>query len=333
MKVVTGATGHIGGVLAAALAVRDGERNVRALVHRQLELATDDRIECVQGSLLDRGSLVSAFAGADVVFHTAAVVSIDRSQADEVATTNVRGTHNVVEAALECGVKRLIHFSSIHAFNHFPLEEPLDESRGPAGGPHASSYELSKVGGEREVRRGIDKGLDAVILNPTGVVGPPDLRPSHMGQFFLDLYHRKLPALVAGGYDWVDVRDVAAAALSAETRGRSGARYILAGGWHTMREVSRLARQVTGVAAPRMTLPRPVARAWAPFQIAWDRLNGRRPLYTADAITTLGSANTRISSARAQAELGFRSRPLADSIRDIYGWFDEHGYLDRDRDD
>ena len=225
------------------------------------------------------GRSISAFAGADVVFHTAAVVSIDRSQADEVATTNVRGTHNVVEAALECGVKRLIHFSSIHAFNHFPLEEPLDESRGPAGGPHASSYELSKVGGEREVRRGIDKGLDAVILNPTGVVGPPDLRPSHMGQFFLDLYHRKLPALVAGGYDWVDVRDVAAAALSAETRGRSGARYILAGGWHTMREVSRLARQVTGVAAPRMTLPRPVARAWAPFQIAWDRLHGRRPLY------------------------------------------------------
>ncbi len=329
MKVVTGATGHIGGVLAAALAERDGEQCIRALLHRKREMATDVGIECVQGSILDKPSLISAFAGADVVFHTAAMVSIDRSLAARIRTINVQGTRNVVEAALECGVQRLVHFSSIHAFHHFPLDEPLDESRGPVAGPHASPYELSKVAGEGEVRRGLAKGLEAVILNPTSVVGPFDARPSHMGQFFLDLYYRRLPALVAGGYDWVDVRDVVVAALAAETRGRSGRKYILAGRWRSMREISELAQQTTGVPAPRVTLPIAVARALAPFQGAWDRLNGRRPLYTTDSLNAVGDGNRRISCAKAQAELGFRSRPLSDTVRDVYGWFEEHGYLGR----
>ena len=330
MNVLTGATGHIGGVLAAALAGRDGEQSVRAVLNRKQEMAGSLRIECVKGNVLDKQSLLSAFAGAEVVFHLAAMVSIDRKRADEIWATNVRGTRNVVEASLECGVKRLIHFSSIHAFNHFPLDEPLYESRDRVAGERHSPYDRSKVAGEREVRRGIKMGLDAVILNPTGVIGPLDARPSHMGQFFLDLYHRRIPALVAGGFDWVDVRDVAAAALAAESRGRCGENYILSGSWHSTRELGRLAQRTTGVRSPRLILPISVARAWAPFQVGWDRLNGRRPLYTAAALNALSGGNRRVSSAKARADLGFRSRPVEDSVRDAYRWFEDQGYIGQD---
>lgn len=327
VKAITGASGRIGGVLAQALAERDGNHSVRATYRERRGWAAKLDIEWVKGDILDRESLRAAFAGADVVYHLAALVSIDNDRAGETWTTNVAGTHNVIEAALECGVRRLIHFSSIHAYDQAPLNEILDETRAPASGAHHDAYNRSKAAGEQEVRRGVELGLDAVILNPTGVIGPFDSQPSHMGQFFFNLHRRRIPALVAGGFDWVDVRDAVAAALAAENRGRSGENYILAGGWHSTYELGQLSQQVTGVPAPGLVLPMSLARLWAPFQVALDRRRGRRPLFTPAALHALGGGNRRISSAKARAELGFSPRPVAESVRDAYRWFEEQGLL------
>jgi len=326
MRVITGASGHIGGVLTRVLVGHD-TRPVRAIFRKRRGTAADLDVEWVSGDILDKESLVTAFTGAETVFHLAAMVSIDPSRAKEVYTTNVSGTRNVVEAALECNVKRLVHFSSIHAYNQYPPDEVLDENRDFADGPRHDAYDRSKTAGEMEVRRGIDRGLDAVILNPTGVIGPFDGGPSHMGQFFLDLYRRRIPAQVAGGFDVVDVRDVVDAAVAAETQARCGENYLLSGGWHSMRNLVLLSQQVTGVAAPRLVFPMFVARFWAPFQVILDRSRGRRPLYTPAALRVMSGSNRRISSAKAKAELGFRTRSLADSVRDTYRWFDEQGML------
>ncbi len=327
MRVITGASGHIGGVLARALVGQHSASRVRAIFRERRGTAADLDIEWVHGDLLEKESLVAAFTGAETVFHLAALVSIDPGRAKEFHITNVSGTRNVVEAALECGVRRLVHFSSIHAYKHQPVDEVLDESRGPADGPRRDAYGHSKAAGEVEVRRGIDRGLDAVILNPTSVLGPFDGGPSHMGQVFLDLHRRRIPALVAGGFDWVDVRDVADAALAAETRARRGENYILSGHWHSMRELAQLSQQATGVAAPRLLFPMFLARCWAPFQVVLDRSRGRRPLYTPAAMRVMAGGNRRISSAKAQAELGFSPRPLAESVKDAYRWFNEQGML------
>ena len=327
MRVITGASGHIGGVLARALVEHHDTRPVRAIFRKRQGTAADLDIEWVNGDILDKESLVTAFTGAEVVFHLAALVSIDPGRAKEIHTANVLGTRNVVEAALECGVERLVHFSSIQAYNQYPLDEVLDESRDSADGPRHDAYDRSKAAGEMEVRRGIDRGLDAVILNPTGVIGPFDGGPSHMGQFFLDLHRRRIPAQVAGGFDCVDVRDVVDAAVAAETQARCGENYLLSGGWHSMRDLALLSQQVTGVVAPRLVFPMFMARFWAPFQVILDRSRGRRSLYTPTALRAMSGSNRRISSAKAQAELGFRLRPLADSVRDAYRWFDEQGML------
>ena len=327
VRVITGASGQIGGVLARVLADRHGPGRIRAIYRERRGTAADLDIAWVQGDILDKESLIAAFKGAEVVFHLAALVSIDAVRAEEFHRTNVVGTRNVVEAALECGVRRLVHVSSIHAYDQHPLDDVLDESRGPAEGPHHAPYDRSKAAGEVEVRRGIDRGLDAVILNPTSVLGPYDGEPSPMGQVFLDLYRRRIPALITGGYDWVDVRDVVAATMAAETKARCGENYLVSGHWHTVRELAELSQQATGVAAPRLQFPLWAARLWAPCQVFLDRSRGRRPLYTPAAVRVMAYGNRRISSAKARAELGFHPRPLAESVNDTYRWFDEHGML------
>ncbi len=327
VRVITGASGQIGGVLTRALADRYGPRQVRALYRERRGTAADLDVAWVRGDILDKETLIAAFKGAESVFHLAALVSIGSVRAREFHRTNVLGTRNVVEAALECGVRRLVHVSSIHAYDQHPLDEVLDESRGPADSPRDAPYDRSKAAGEVEVRRGIDRGLDAVILNPTSVLGPWDGAPSPMGQLFLDLYRRRLPALIRGGYDWVDVRDVVAAIMAAETQARCGENYLVSGRWHTVRELAELSRRATVVPGPRLQFPMFAARLWAPCQVVLDRCRGRRPLYTPASVRVMAHGNRRISSARAQAELGFHPRSLAESIEDTYRWFDEHGML------
>ena len=133
--------------------------------------------------------------------------------------------------------------------------------------------------------------------------------------------------LIAGGFDCVDVRDVVEATLAAETRGRGGENYILGGRWQSVPELARISEAVTGVPAPRFVCPIALARFWAPFQMAWDRLHARPPLYTPDALHHISRSNRLVSSSRANAELGFSPRPVSDSVRDAYRWFEENGKL------
>ena len=325
MKVVTGATGYIGGVLVRALADRGDP--VRAVFHERSGIFDAPGVEWVRGDVLDRDSMVAAFRDADVVFHLASLVSIEPRMADAMRAVNVAGARNVVEAALECGVRRLVHFSSIRAYNQFPLDEVLDETRGRVGGLSRPAYDRSKALGEDEIRHGVERGLDAVILNPTGVLGPYDRGPTGVGQFFVDLRRRRVPMLIAGGFDCVDVRDIVEATLAAETRGRRGENYILGAGWHSVPELARFSEAASGVRAPRFVCPVALARFWAPFQMAWDRLHARPPLYTPDALHHISRSNRRVSSARARDELGFDPRPVADSVRDAVRWFEENGRL------
>ena len=325
MKVVAGATGYIGGVLVRALVGRGDP--VRAVFHERSGVFEEPGVEWVRDDVLDRDSMVAAFRDADVVFHLASLVSIDPRMAGAMRATNVAGTRNVVEAALECGVRRLIHFSSIRAYNQFPLDEVLDETRDRAGGLVRPAYDRSKALGEDEIRHGLERGLDAVILNPTGVLGPYDHGPTGVGQLLLDLQHRPAPMLIAGGFDCVDVRDVVHATLAAETLGRRGENYILGGRWHSVSELARLSEAVTGVRIPRFVCPTALARFWAPFQMAWDRLHARPPLYTPDALHHISRSNRRVSSSKAHVELGFASRPIRDSVQDAYRWFEDNGRL------
>ena len=243
---VTGASGHVGANLIRVLLARGD--SVRALVHRDRRALSGLPIETAMGDVRDPASLEQAFAGAEVVYHAAGYISLVSGEWSRLHAVNVVGTRNVVEACLRCGVRRLVHFSSIHAMDLNPERAQIDESTPLVAEGGVPPYSLSKAEGEREVQEGIANGLDAVILNPTAILGPHDYAPSHQGEVLLALARRMLPALVEGGFDWVDARDVAKGALSAAVRGTAGARYILSGHWVSVRELARLVGSITGPA-------------------------------------------------------------------------------------
>lgn len=320
---VTGASGHLGANLTRALLAQG--RDVRVLTHRTTAGLDGLDVTRTGGDVTDLDSLRRAVAGVKTVYHLAAVVSISGRENPTIGAVNVGGTRNVAAACLEQQVGRLIHFSSSHAFAEPARNPTVDEDSAlvEAGG---LPYDRSKAAAEREVSAAVEQGLDAVILNPCAVLGPYDFAPSPMGQVLLDLYHRRLPGLVDGGYTWVDARDVARAAIAAEQRGRSGERYLLTGEWRSVAEIAAHAEAATGVPAPSLVTPMWLARAVAPAAAGWARLRGRPGRFTPASLHPLRS-KARFNNARARRELGFAPRPAAESVADAYAWFEAQGRL------
>jgi len=236
----------------------------------------------------------------------------------------VDGVRNVVEACERAGVERLVHVSSIHARSSHPVDEPVDEDRPPAEtGP---TYDRTKAAGEAQVRAGVERGLDAVIVAPTGIIGPLDFKPSRTGTMILSVARRSLPALVDGGFDWVDARDVCRSIRRAADHGRAGRSYLLPGAWRSIADVAGLAAREAGVRPPRWVPPMGLARFGAPFVQAWGWLSGSEPIYTGEALHALRNHRVVVGD-RARDELDHRNRPLEETIADTVRWFREAGYL------
>lgn len=318
---VTGATGHIGVNLCRAL-LAEG-REVRAISRRPLP-AEVGRAEWFQADVRDAGALQAAFDGCDTVFHLAAVSSIAGDPDGSVWETNVAGTGNVVEAALANGVGRLVHCSSVSAFDGELHDRELDETAPPAERAELPVYDRSKAAADAIVRDGVARGLDAVIVHPTGVIGPLDLEPSRMGRVLHAVARRRLLGLVSAGYDWVDVRDVCDGLLAAERHGRSGEGYLLGGDWAALQRIARLTATANGVQPPTLTLPLGIATALAPLVFTFARRGG----FTPEAMRALRHAQ-RVSHAKAAEELGYAPRPLAETVNDLVDWLVESGCLRR----
>jgi dihydroflavonol-4-reductase len=300
---------------------------VRAFdVRRGAGLAGLD-VEFVKGDVLEPATLESAFAGADFVVHLAARISIAGDADGSVRRVNVDGVRNVAEAALRAGVGRMVHCSSLHAFDVGATRGPIRENSLRATAASLPAYDRSKAAGEDELRRVIDRGLDAVILNPSGMIGPVDPEPSRMGRVLLAMFRGRMPVAVAGAFDWVDVRDVAAALLAAAERGRPGENYLLGGHRASVAELGRVATEVAGRRPPRLVAPLGPVRAVAALavRVAGPRRAGRL-LLTPESLHALAT-DPVIDYSKAVAELGYRARSLEETVRDLHASFIAEGRL------
>jgi dihydroflavonol-4-reductase len=323
---VTGATGHVGGNLVRNLLARG--QPVRALIHLDRRALAGLDIETVPGDVRDPASLDRALAGVDTVYHLAATISLTAGPA--LKDVNVAGTRNVIEACLRHHVKRLVHFSSIHAVAPHPTRPLVDESCPLVDSARCSNYNQSKAAAEREIQRGLDRGLNVVIIRPTAILGPYDFGPSFFGEALLSLARGRFPALVAGGFDWVDVRDVVHGAVTAAQTAPPGADYLLAGHWATLRDLAVIIDEIAGSGVPGFNCPLWLAGLAAPFATAYARLCHQRPLFTSFSIKTL-QASDHVSHDKATRELNYQPRPLFDSVKDTLTWFQEAGLLSLSR--
>ncbi len=230
------------------------------------------------------------------------------------------GTRNVVDACLRSGVKRLVHVSSTHSRQPEPFDQVLDEDRPLVTDPTLPPYDRSKALGEIEIQKGIERGLDAIIIIPSGILGPYDFRPSYFGESLQLMQHNGLPALTTGGYNWVDVRDVAIGAICAAQTAKAGSRYILSGHWHSIYEVAVTAAKISGTRAPRLVIPLRLAELALPIMEKLATLRGSEPLYTRAMLSALKS-NQHISHARATRDLGYMPRPFLETLTDTLDWF------------
>lgn len=324
MYLITGATGHIGNVLVRKLLERG--KKVRALILPGEDTTSLEGVdvEKVEGDVLNLELLWKPLEGVSGVFHLAGIISIMPGADPLVWRVNVEGTRNVLKAAIQSGVRRLVYTSSIHAIQR--VEEGVIDEQLPydPGNPYGE-YDRSKAQATLDVQQASRGELDAVIACPTGVIGPFDYRGSMMGSVIRTAAENRPTLYVDGAYDFVDVRDVADGLIAAEEKGTRGESYILSGGRMSVRYLLETVREITGRSFPTVKIPFGLARAASVFTPLYYRLAHASPRFTPYSLEVLQS-NSHISHAKASRELGYHPRPLQELIADAIHWFTDRAF-------
>ena len=314
---VTGASGFIGWHIARRLRERD--HAVRALVRATSKLRELDA-EPVVGDLRDHASLDRAVAGCGVVFHVAADYRLWAKDPDELYRSNVDGTRNLLEAARNAGVERVIYTSTVGC-----IGMPGDENTPVALADMSGPYKRSKFQAEQIAVEFAHSGFPVVIVNPTAPVGDHDFKPTPTGKIIVDYLRGEMPAFVDTGLNLVDVRDTAEGHILACERGRSGERYILGCDNLSLEQIFALLERISGIKAPGWRIPYGVAYAAGVASTTWANLTGHEPRVPLDAVR-MARKKMWVSSQKAKRELGFTPGPVDAALRRAVEWFRANGY-------
>jgi dihydroflavonol-4-reductase len=327
LTLVTGGSGFLGSAVVRALIER-GVR-VRALVRASSPRDNFRGLDCevVVGDLTDRETLKAALKGVRYLFHVAADYRLWARDPSEIIRANVEGTLNLKREALAAGVERIVYTSSVATLRVAGASTPVDETAMLSPDEAIGAYKRSKTMAERAVEDMIlREGLPAIIDSPTTPIGPRDIRPTPTGRILLDAARGRIPAFVDTGLNFVHVDDVAAGHLLAFEKGKIGERYILGGENLTLRQLLETIAELAGRKAPRFRLPR---APLMPLAFAAERLahfTGKEPLLTLDGLR-MSRYRMFFTSAKAERELGYRSRSYREGVVDALGWFRTAGYL------
>ena len=326
IALITGSSGHVGSNFIRELSKQDYK--IRCIDfdgdHRAYE---GYDVEVIKGDITNKESLQPVFKNVDIVFHTAALINLDRRYEKQIRQVNVDGTRNVCEAAVKAEVKKLIHFSSVDAFYRFPIEEPLLESRSLIDDPNAVPYDLSKADGQKIVLEFCEKGLDASIIHPTSIVGPNDFKPGLPMQEMVNLANGKRKLLPNWGYNFVDVRDLCITAISAVKLGKTGQNYIVGGEYHLYSYIAELMKQQLGRTVLLATIPNFVSYLGLPYEYIKSLITGKPRVLTVDTLHTGKTGNKVVPSTLAREELGHNPRPLEETIYDMVSFFQKRGLI------
>ncbi len=320
LYIITGANGHLASTIIRYL--RNDDCHIRGLILPTENGEDDEQLTYYKGDVSKPETLEAVFSDLEcnevIVIHAAGMISIADKAEPRLFQVNVEGTRNIIGLCLRHHVKRMVYVSSVHAIPETGKNATISETMNFSKDLVTGAYAATKAEASRLVMEAVKDGLDAVIVHPSGIIGPYDNGNNHMVQLIKMYLSGRLPAGVTGGYDFVDVRDVAKGCLSAAESGKTGSCYILSNRYFTISELLEYVRKVTG-GRKKVCLPIGVARAFVPFFEWIARISHTRPLYTRYALYTI-SSNGDFSHNRATAELGYRPRYMWQTIRDTVAW-------------
>lgn len=329
LYLVTGAAGHLGNTVVGSLLALN--QQVRALIlPSERPRPSMQGAEIVEGDVCLRDSLAPFFKPVPglptKLIHCAGVISIGSRFQKRLFDVNVEGTRNILACCKDFAVSKLVHVSSVHAIPEQPAGQIISEIDHFDPDQVVGYYAKSKAQASQLVLDAAKEGLDASIVHPSGICGPNDYGRGHISQLFKDYCNGALAAIVKGGYDFCDVRDVAQGILACAEKGRPGQCYILSGDYYTIPQMVEYFHIASGGKAIKAILPMWMAKMTAPLSELYYKLRKQPPLYTPYSLYTLTS-NANFSHAKAQRELGYSVRPMLDTVRDMAVWLKEKGFV------
>jgi dihydroflavonol-4-reductase len=325
---VTGATGFVGSAVARRLLSAGHEVRALARPGSPRQALAGLPVDWVEGDLRGSGPL-PGLAGCDWVFHVAALYSYWGHRWDDFYQANVEGTRRVMEAARVSGAARIVYTSSVAVLGLTKDGSPADETTPSTLADMIGDYKRSKFLAEGVVRECVDRGLPAVIVNPSTPVGVGDHKPTPTGKIIVDFLNGRMPAYSDTGLNIVDVDDVAAGHLLAAERGRVGERYLLGNENLTLKRLLDVLADISGRPPVRMRAPHALALAWAYIDVALARLLPRHtPAATPDT-ARLSRKMMYFTAEKAVRELGLPQTPVRDALLKAVEWYRAHGYAPR----
>ena len=324
---VTGSTGFLGSHVARVVQSNGAELRLLVRPSSRLDNIVDLNAERALGDLRDLNSLKHAMAGCDVVFHVAADYRLWAVNGQELYDSNVEGTRNVLQAAKDCGVRRVVYTSSVATMGFGNNGRLTDENTPVTLSNMIGDYKRSKFMAERLVIDAARDGQDVVMVNPTTPIGEGDIKPTPTGRIIVDFLKRKFPAYVDTGLNLLDVLDCAKGHILALEEARPGERYILGGENLTLKQILDKLAVITGLPSPKIELPYVVAYATGVVDtLVTGKLRGREPRVTLDAVR-MGRKKMFVSSAKAERELGWNPGAVDGALRRAVYWFRVNGYV------
>lgn len=323
---ITGATGHLGNVITNTLT--DNGDAVRALVlpHEKFD---SQKAETFYGDVRDKESMRPCFENLSgsslVVIHCAGIVTIATKSCPALYDVNVSGTKNIVDLCREYNVAKLVYVSSVHAIPEKPKGTTICEISEFDPDSVVGGYAKTKAEATAYVLEAAKQGLNACVIHPSGITGPYDYGRGHMTTMIIDYCKRRLSSGVKGGYDFVDVRDVANGIISACDKGRRGECYILSNNYYKIKEIFTMLQEISGRKI-KSYMPIWLAKATAPLAELYYKMLKQPPLFTAYSIYTLNS-NSLFSRQKAFTELGYTTRPMRETLRDTVNWLKGKGRI------
>lgn len=319
---ITGIGGHLGNAIARKLVEQGAEVTGFALRNEDCSML-DPAIRIVRGDVLDPDSLKGLFEGKpDFLIHCAGVITISRKKSDIVYKVNVEGTRNIISACKAYGVNRLVYVSSVHAI---PVvkDQPIVEIDHFDPDKVEGHYARSKAMATSLV---LESGLDCVVVHPSGIIGPYDYAMGFMTRVVGDYYTGKLYMSIKGGFDFVDVRDVADGIISACQKGRSGQCYILSESYHEVSEIADIARNLGGKKPCFINIPVGFVKAFIPLCNLYFKTHKEKALLTSES-TSILSDRVEFSHKKAELELGYHPRGIYASLSDTIDFLKTSGLL------